>query len=151
MWRRQRKIANFKLKVLYQHLNDGFRKIAVQGRLALFLALREEILRWQVVKNSSFPTTCFWAAGITRLFCVSHSWRTLEGWAALIGCWIEKGKYVRKIHWIDMRIGNTVGLGCGCKTGNGFNLVNSNIGQWPKKTTCVVQKKQNSMTLHLWV
>ena len=32
--------------------------------------------------------------------------------------------------WIDMRIGNTVGLGCGYKTGNGFNLLNSNIGQW---------------------
>ena len=39
-----------------------------------------------------------------------------------------------------MRIGNTVGLICGYKTGNGFNLLNSNIGQW-QKTTCVVQNQ----------
>ena len=47
-----------------------------------------------------------------------------------------------------MRIGNTVGLGCGYKTGNGFNLLNSNIGQWPKKTSCVVKRLMNDPKLN---
>ena len=78
---------------------------------------------------------------ITRLFCVSQGWRTLECWDALIGCWIEKENMPEKFRffqtrWIDTRIGNKVGLGCGYKTGNGFNLLNSNIGQWPKNYLC---------------
>ena len=40
-----KKSCKFEVEVLYQHSNDGFINIAVQGRLALFLALREEILR----------------------------------------------------------------------------------------------------------
>ena len=146
-----KKSCKFEVEVLYQHSNDGFINIAVQGRLALFLAVREEILRWQVVKNSSFPTNCFSAAGITRLFCVRQSWRTLECWAALVGCWTENDNMSEKLpffqtHWIDMRIGNTVGLGCGYKTGNGFNLLNSNIGQWQKNYLC--GPKPNRIALH---
>ena len=98
-----------------------------------------------------FSHNLLFSRSITRLFCVRQSWRTLECWAALIGCWIENDNMSEKLsffqtHWIDMRIGNTVGLGCGYKTGNGFNLLNSNIGQWQKNYLC--GPKPNRIALH---